>query len=463
MKKELAEKIEKIVGKENVLKSLEERKCYSFDARAHGAVPDLVIFPQSTLQVSEVLKLANEHKFPIIPRGQGSGVTGGAVSTCGGVVMVFTKMNKIKEIDKENLIAVVEPGVITYELQEEVKKYGLFYPPDPASHRYSTIGGNVAECAGGPNSLKYGVTRDYVLGLEVVLPTGEIMRTGVRTMKGVVGYDLTRLFVGSEGTLCVITEITLKLIPLPESKATILAFFREVEDAAKCVSEIIAEKVIPAVMEFMDKASVICSEKANPIGVPEDTGALLLIEVDGEKASVKSQVEKIVTLLKEKNASGFKVTEDPKEAENFWLARRTLSQATYNLNPIKIAEDVVVPRSKIPVLIRKLEELSEKLKIPILSFGHAGDGNFHVSIMIKDDPEELKKAESAVKTIFHETLKLGGTISGEHGIGILKSEYIDMELSKEALSVMAKIKKLFDPNNILNPGKIFPKYMDFSC
>lgn len=455
------EKIEKIVGRENILRSEEERKCYSFDARAEGVIPDLVIFPGSAREVSEVLKLANEYKFPIVPRGQGSGVTGGAVSTSGGVMMVFTRMNKIIEIDRENLVAVVEPGVITYELQEEVKKYGLFYPPDPASHKYSTIGGNVAECAGGPNSLKYGVTRDYVLGLEVVLPTGEIINTGVRTMKGVVGYDLTRLFVGSEGTLCIITKVILKLIPLPEAKATILAFFKEVEDAAKCVSRIIAQRIVPAVMEFMDRSSVLCSEKANPIGVPEGTGALLLIEVDGDKASVKSQVEKIVRLLKEENTFECKVTEDPKEAENLWLARRTLSQATYNLNPVKVAEDVVVPRSKIPILIRRLEALSERLGIPILSFGHAGDGNFHVSIMIKDDPRDWQKAEEAVREIFKETLNLGGTISGEHGIGILKSDYIDMELSKDALLAMAKIKRLFDPNNILNPGKIFPRYMRF--
>ncbi|MCX7857161.1 MAG: FAD-binding protein [Deltaproteobacteria bacterium] len=461
MNSRLIDKIREIVGKENVLISEEERKCYSFDARAHGSVPDLVIFPKSASQVSEVLKLANEHNFPVIPRGQGSGVTGGAVSISGGVVMVFTKMNRILEIDKENLIAIVEPGVITYEFQEEVKKHGLFYPPDPASHKYSTIGGNVAECAGGPNSLKYGVTRDYVLGLQVVLPTGEIIETGVRTMKGVVGYDLTRLFVGSEGTLCVITKIILKLIPLPESKATLLVFFREVEDAAICVSGIISARIVPAVMEFMDRASVICSEMANPIGIPEETGALLLIEVDGDEASVKAQVEKIIPILKEKKASEFRITYDPKESEALWLARRTLSQATYNLNPVKVAEDVVVPRSKIPILIRKLEVLSEELNIPILSFGHAGDGNFHVSIMIKDEPRDWEKAEKAVREIFKETIQLGGTISGEHGIGTLKSDYIDMELSREALITMAKIKKLFDPNNILNPGKIFPKYMKF--
>ncbi|MCS7280938.1 MAG: FAD-binding protein [Desulfobacterota bacterium] len=459
MERHLIEKIELAVGKENVLRTEEERKCYSFDARASGCVPDLVVLPTNAEAVSSVLKLANEYKFPVIPRGQGSGVTGGAIPVSGGVVMAFTRMRRIIEIDRDDLIAIVEPGVITYEFQEEVKKYGLFYPPDPASHKYSTIGGNVATCAGGPNSLKYGVTRDYILGLEVVLPTGEIINTGVRTMKGVVGYDLTRLFVGSEGTLGIFTKIILKLIPLPEAKATILAFFKEVEEAAKCVSSIIAARVVPAVVEFMDKASVICSEKANPIGVPENTGALLLIEVDGDPPSVKYQTEKIIRLIKESNASSFRVTDDPKEADHLWLARRTLSQATYNLNPVKIAEDVVVPRSKIPILIRKLEELGKRYQIPILSFGHAGDGNFHVSIMIRDDPEDYRKAEDAVKEIFKETLRLGGTLSGEHGIGVLKSEYIDMELSKEVLEKMAKIKKLFDPNNILNPGKMFPPYM----
>lgn len=459
MEREVIRRIQKIVGEENVLSLEEERRCYAFDARSEGKVPDLVVFPTNTNQVSEILKLANEFRFPVIPRGLGSGVTGGAVPTSSGVVLSFTKMNRILEIDRENLVAVVEPGVVTYEFQEEVKKFGLFYPPDPASHKYSTIGGNVANCSGGPNSLKYGVTRDYVLGLEVVLPTGEIMNTGCRTMKGVVGYDLTRLFVGSEGTLCVITKIILKLIPLPEGKSTILAFFKEVEDAAKCVSSIIASRIVPATLEFMDKASVLCSEMANPIGIPEGTGSLLLIEVDGDWPSVKYQTEKVVNILKESGAYEVRFTDDPKEAERLWTARRTLSQATYNLNPVKIAEDVVVPRSKVPALIRKLEALSQELNIPILSFGHAGDGNFHVSIMIKDNEEERKKAEIAVREIFRETLSLGGTISGEHGIGFLKSEYIDMELSKETLLTMAKIKRLLDPNNILNPGKIFPDYI----
>ena len=452
----IIDEIEQIAGKGNVLASLEDRRCYSYDARTDGVIPDLVVFPSSAQEVSQILILANNHLFPVIPRGQGTGLTGGSIPVYGGVVLVFTKMNRIVEIDTKNLMAVVEPGVITYMFQEEVAKYGLCYPPDPASYKYSSIGGNVAECAGGPNSLKYGVTRDYVIGLEIVIPTGEILNVGVRTMKGVVGYDLTRLFVGSEGTLGVITKINLKLIPLPEAKATTLALFRKVEDTAEAVSAIIAAKIVPSTIEFMDRASIRCSEQASPMGIPEDIEGLLLIEVDGESVSIESQAEKIRTVLSEHNAAEIKLTRDPKEAEKLWQARRVVSQATYNLNPVKVAEDVVVPRSNIPNLIRFLEQMEKKFGVPVLSFGHAGDGNFHVSIMIKDTPEDRHKAEGAVKEIFAETIRLGGTLSGEHGIGTSKASYLGMELSPEVMNTMKKIKRLFDPNNILNPGKIFP-------
>jgi len=456
MDNKIIEEIIKIVGKENVLTSVEDRKCYSYDARTDGATPELVVLPSCASDVSRILILANKHLFPIIPRGQGSGLTGGAVPLNGGVILSFTRMNKILEIDTKNLVATVEPGVITFLFQEEAAKYGLFYPPDPASYKYSSIGGNVAECAGGPNSLKYGVTRDYIIGLEVVKPTGEIMNIGVRTMKGVVGYDLTRLIVGSEGTLGVVTKIILKLLPLPETKATILALFGEVEDAAETVSAIIAARVIPSTIEFMDRASVICSEQANPMGLPEGIGGLLLIEVDGDARSIQIQAERVKQIAMENHAVQCTLTEDPKEADKLWQARRTLSQALYNVNPVKIAEDVVVPRSNIPALIRVLEQMGNRFGIPILSFGHAGDGNFHVNIMIKDTPEDREKAEEAVKEIFTETLRLGGTLSGEHGIGTSKAPYLGMELSPEVMETMKAIKKLFDPNNILNPGKIFP-------
>lgn len=455
MESKVIDEIRSIVGKDNVMDSMEQRQCYSYDARTDGIVPELIVFPSSAAEVSGILKLANRHGFPVIPRGQGTGLTGGAIPVVEGVVLVFTRMDRILELDTENLIAVVEPGVITFNLQQEAAKYGLFYPPDPASYKYSSIGGNVAECAGGPNSLKYGVTRDYVIGLEVVLPTGEILNTGVRTMKGVVGYDLTRLFVGSEGTLGVVTKITVKLAPLPEAKATILALFTEVEEAARAVSAIIAAKIIPSTIEFMDRASIRCSEKASPMGIPEEIGGLLLIEVDGNEEAVTPQVEKVKKILTSQKAARCDVTRDPAEADKLWQARRVLSQATYNLNPVKIAEDVVVPRSHIPTLIRTLEALEKKYQIPILSFGHAGDGNFHVSIMIKDTPEDRHKAEEAVKDIFAETVRLGGTLSGEHGIGTSKAPYLDMELSPEVIATMKSIKTLFDPNNILNPGKIF--------
>jgi glycolate oxidase len=451
----IIDEIIKIVGKENALTSLEERKCYSYDARTDGAIPDLVVFPSSANEVSQILILANTLHFPVIPRGQGSGLTGGSVPVKGGVVLTFTRMNKILEIDTKNLVAIVEPGVITFVFQEEVAKHGLFYPPDPASYKYSSIGGNVAECSGGPNSMKYGVTRDYVLGLEVVKPTGEIIATGVKTMKGVVGYDLTRLFVGSEGTLGVITKIILKLIPAPEAKATILALFKKVEDTAEAVSGIVAAKIVPSTIEFMDRASIRCSEQANPMGIPEDIEGLLLIEIDGNTDSIESLAEKIKTVLIAHNAAEVTLTQDPSEADKLWQARRVVSQATYNLNPVKIAEDVVVPRSNIPKLIRFLEEMGKKYGLPILSFGHAGDGNFHVSLMIKDTPEDYTKAHKAVEEIFSETIRLGGTLSGEHGIGTSKAPYLSMELSTEVIETMKSIKRVFDPNNILNPGKIF--------
>jgi len=451
----IIDEIIKIVGKENALISPEERKCYSYDARTDGATPDLVVFPTSAQDVSQILILANKYRFPVIPRGQGSGLTGGSIPLNGGVVITFTKMNRILEIDTKNLIAVVEPGVITFVFQEEVAKYGLFYPPDPASYKYSSIGGNVAECSGGPNSMKYGVTRDYVLGLEVVKATGEIINTGVKTMKGVVGYDLTRLFVGSEGTLGVITKIILKLIPAPEAKATILALFRQVEDTAEAVSGIVAAKIVPSTIEFMDHASIRCSEQANPMGIPEDIEGLLLIEIDGNADAIQALAQRIKVVLMEHNAADVKLTQDPIEADKLWQARRVVSQATYNLNPVKIAEDVVVPRSNIPTLIRFLEDNGKKHGIPILSFGHAGDGNFHVSLMIKDTKEDYAKAHTAVEEIFSETIRLGGTLSGEHGIGTAKAPYIGMELSPEVIETMRSIKAIFDPNNILNPGKIF--------
>jgi glycolate oxidase len=456
--KNLIRQIEDIVGKDNVLSSKEDLICYGYDATNLEALPNLVVFPGKVEEISAILKLANKHRFPVVPRGMGTGFSGGSIPVLGGIVLVMTQFNRIIEIDTENLVATVEPGVITGDLQKAAEKLGLFYPPDPASQLYCTIGGNVAECAGGPKAIKYGVTKDYVLGLEVVLPTGEIVHTGVRTMKGVVGYDLTKLFVGSEGTLGIITKIILKLIPMPEGKRTMMVVFRTVEDAATAVSRIISSKIVPSMLEFMDAASIRCVEDYLQIGLPRDAGALLLIEVDGDREILEKYIEKINRIALELNRYEMKIAADEKEIELLYSARKAISPASYRLNPTKMAEDITVPRNRIAAFIRESRKIAEERGLKIINFGHAGDGNIHTSIMINDKNEgEKEMAEAAIEEIFKLTLRLGGTLSGEHGIGITKAPYIGLELDPAAIEVMRKIKRVLDPNNILNPGKIFPK------
>lgn len=456
--KSIKEQICQIVGRENVYDDRETRICYSYDATNIKFLPDLIVFPQTARQISEILKLANSAHFPVIPRGAGTGFTGGTLPVEGGVVLVLTKMNKILKIDPDNLLAIVEPGVVTYDLQKEVEKIGLFYPPDPASLKSSTIGGNVAEGAGGPRAVKYGTTKDYVLGLEVVLPTGEIISTGVQTVKSVVGYDLTKLLVGSEGTLGIITKIILRLLPLPKAKRTMLAIFPTIESAAKAVSQTISSKIVPTTLEFMDNACIRCVEDYLHMGLPVEAGALLIIEVDGAPEALAGEMEEIKKICQQNSALEIKIANDNQEAEELWKARRAVSAAVVKLNPTKINEDVTVPRSRVPDILRRVQEISKKYNLIIVNFGHAGDGNIHVNILIdKKKPGEEERAQEAVKEIFAATLELGGTISGEHGIGITKAPYIAMELGDMGLEVMKRIKKAFDPNNILNPGKIFPE------
>jgi glycolate oxidase len=445
-----------IVGGDEILTSEADRSCYSYDARTTGTVADLVVFPRTADQVSAIVKLANEHGFPVIPRGAGTGMTGGSTPTDGGVVVVMTKFDRILEIDLDDLIAVVEPGVLNYDFQQEVERHGLFFPPDPASLKYSTLGGNVAECAGGPRAVKYGVTKDYVLGLEVVLPTGGIIETGTRTMKGVVGYDLTRLFVGSEGTLGIVTKITLRLLPLPDTRGTLLAIYPEIDGAASTVSQIIRSRIIPSGLEFMDAASIRCAEMFLQGGFPIDAGGLLLIEVDGPHKIIDDQIAQIRRICDAQGAREVRIARDTAEAEHLWETRRCISQATYAVNPVKVNEDVTVPRSKIPALVKGVEEIARRRDLQIMCFGHAGDGNIHVSVMIDRSDEDMKKAEMAVEDIFRLTLDLKGTLSGEHGVGTTKASYIDMEIGAEALDVMKRIKDTLDPKGILNPGKIFP-------
>jgi glycolate oxidase len=365
------------------------------------------------------------------------------------------RFNRILDIDIDNLIAHVEPFVITEVFQQEVEKVGLFYPPDPASADVSTIGGNVAECAGGLRGLKYGVTGDYVLGLTVVLPTGEIIKTGVETMKGVAGYDLTSLIVGSEGTLAVITSITLKLLPKPEAKKTMIVFFKGIETATRTVSNIIRGKVIPATLEFLDRMTIECVRPHIKFVMPDDTEAILLIEVDGSERVVMDDAERVREICMGSGSTGFMLATSKEEVEELWDARRKVSDSMLGLKPGKISEDVVVPRTRIPDLVIFLEELSHKYGLPIPAYGHAGDGNLHVNILLDNSHDERKKGEMVVRELLQRVVDLGGTITGEHGIGITKAQYMELEFSMPVINLMKQIKKLFDPNNVLNPGKIF--------
>lgn len=437
--------------------SPEDLVCYGFDASGIEISPSAVVWPDTTEDVVKVMKYAYENSISVVPRGAGTGMTAGAVPSKGAIIISFEKMKRILEIDTENLNVLCEPGVINGRLQRELEWKGLFYPPDPASMNFCTIGGNVAENAGGPRALKYGVTRDYVMEIESVLPNGEIMTTGVKTSKGVVGYDLTRLLTGSEGTLSVFTKIRLKILPLPEEVVTLLAIFNNLEASGDAVAKIISSKIIPRTLEFMDREAIAAIEKLKPVGLPKDAEAILLIELDGHPSAITKEAEKIVDICQQLGAE-IKKAEDEDARNQLWASRRAISPALYQIRPTKINEDIVVPRNMVTEMLKRLRKLSEESGIKIVNFGHAGDGNIHVNIMVdKADNDEYTKGLSLVEQIFKDTLSLGGTISGEHGIGLTKAGYIGMELSKKELEIMEAIKKVFDPKNILNPGKIFPK------
>ncbi len=435
----------------------EDLICYGFDASGLEASPSAVVWPANTEEVVRVIRYAYENNISVVPRGAGTGMTAGAVPSNGAVILSFEKMNRILEIDSENFDVLCEPGLINGKLQRELKWVGLFYPPDPASMNFCTIGGNVAENAGGPRALKYGVTKDYVMEIESVLPNGKIITTGVKTSKGVVGYDLARLLVGSEGTLSVFTKIRLKVLPMPEGIVTLLATFDNLESSGKAVSKIISSKIIPRTLEFMDHETIMAVENYKPVGLPDDVETILLIELDGHPAAITKEAEKIVDICR--NLGGeVEMAEDEDARDSLWAARRAISPALYHINPTKINEDIVVPRNMMSEMLKRLKKLSLESGIKIVNFGHAGDGNIHVNIMVdRANKEEYQKGLNLVEKVFHETLSLGGTISGEHGVGLTKANYIGMEISKTELEIMESIKKVFDPKNILNPGKIFPK------
>jgi len=449
--------IEAIVGPAHVLTSPEDRWCYAFDATDQAALPDLVIFPGSAAEISRILILANTHRFPVVPRGAGTGRSGGAVPIEGGAVLVLTRLNRILEINQQDLVAVVEPGVILSKLKAAVEEQGLYYPPDPASADFCSIGGNVAECAGGAVAVQYGVTRDYVLGLTVVLPYGEIIDTGTRTMKGVVGYDLTRLFLGSEGTLGVITKIILRLVAKPAARQTLAAGFGTLQAAAQAVSRILASGLAPTALEFMDRVTLRCVREMLPFAIPPAAAALLLIAVDGHPHDVEERAVRMAQFCREQGADPVLRARTPAEAGQLWQARKVISPALLKVKPHKISEDVAVPLGAIPDLITGLEELSRRRGLIIPCYGHAGDGNIHVNVLYdRHVPGEREALGPTVEDIFALVRRLNGTLSGEHGIGLTKAPYLGMELSPGAIALQKRIKKAFDPNHIMNPGKIFP-------
>jgi glycolate oxidase len=453
----LYRQLEKQVGKNHVTRNPEDLVCYSYDAApGRSYMPDAVVFAASEAQVAAVMKLAWDNRIPVIPRGSGSGMTGGAVPVKGGVVLALTRMNRILDIDTDNFTATVEPGVIVSHLHRAVEDQGLFYPPDPASSAVCTIGGNVGECAGGPRAVKYGVTRDYVLGLRAVLPSGEIIRTGVSTAKGVAGYDLTRLIVGSEGTLAVVTRITLRLLPKPACVATLAVCFDDMEKAAGAVAGIMRQAVIPRCVEYLDEASLFLVKDQLKFDLPDQAKALLILELDGDDATVAAHTARIKAFCQQSSALDIRLAADPSQAAALWEARKALSPILYKIANQKINEDIVVPISKIPDMVARIQAIQKDTGLTIVSFGHAGDGNIHCNIMYdKTDAAQGALAKKAVDDLFAATLELGGTITGEHGVGISKMDYLSWEIGKVEQGLMKQIKAVFDPRQILNPGKIF--------
>ncbi len=457
IKPEIVSQLQKIIGKEGVLTAKEDLNAYSYDGTTTWAhMPDVVVVPTTTEQVSQVLKLANENKVPVTTRGAGTNVSGGSIPIKGGIVLCTTRMYKILDINKTNLTATVEPGVILQDFNTALAKEGLFYPPDPQSFLGCTMGGTVAENAGGPYCVKYGVTKQYLLGLEVVLANGYVMHVGGVTVKNRTGYELVMLFTGSEGTLGVITKITVRLLPMPAASKTMMAVFDDMVAGGQAVSNIIGSGVVPAKIEFVDNFVIRRIEQMTPMGLPVDANALLLLMADGNPAAVEADTQQIVDILKKSGAKDVKVAKDADEAAAYWKMRSAGFAAVFGAAHTVLAEDVAVPRDKLGEFIKKLGEISEKTGFFIQYLGHAGDGNLHPSIFtdIRKE-EEFARAQAAMGEIFRAALSLGGVLSGEHGIGLEKQRFLKEAMDPVALDLMKKIKGILDPNNILNPGKIW--------
>ena len=459
MKNRLISDLKKSLPSSNVLGTLEERYAYAQDAtnvRKIESLPDAVVFVQTTQEVQSVIKIANKYRIPVICRGAGTNVVGACVVQHGGIILNFSKMNKIIEINKENMTAVVEPGVVLGDLQREVEKLGLFYPPDPSNLAVSTIGGSIAQSSGGAKSFKYGTTKDYIIDLKVVMADGEVLQTGSNTIKNATGYNLGSLFVGSEGTLGIVVEATLKLIPKPESKKVIMAYFDTIKDAVHAVNSIIDQKISPATIDFMDRNAVQTVEKFYPAGLLTDKDAALVIEIDGFKSAIKYQEKVITKILDISRASAIQVSHNEQEYEKIWTARRSSMGACAKLKPNVTTDDVIVPRENLEKLVLGIREICEKYRLDVCMVGHVGDGSVHPQIPINyKDEDEYRRYKLAKSEIYDLTAKLGGILSGEHGIGSEKRAHIHKVINSTALDYMRKVKRIFDPNNILNPYKIF--------
>jgi glycolate oxidase len=451
------EELVRLLGKDNVLIEREDLIPYSFDATAVlKQVPKVVVFPRTATEVSEVLKLALRHKVPVVARGSGTGLSGGSVPVPGSVVLCLVKMDKVIELDARNFTLRAQAGVLTQAIYDAADSAGLFYPPDPGSMKISTIGGNVAENSGGLRGLKYGVTRDYVMGLEVVMADGEICRLGNKCVKDVAGYSLKDLFVGSEGTLGVVTEVILKLLPKPAARQTLLATFSRMDAAAETVSAIIEAKIVPCTLEFLDSKTIRCVEDYAHVGLPLDADALLLIEVDGHPAAVADDAARVHELCTRHGATSVRRAADAAEAARLASARRSAFSALARVKPTTILEDATVPRSELANMIRFIQETGARHRLDIATFGHFGDGNLHPTFLTNErDADEMHRVELAMREIFTHALSLGGTITGEHGVGLAKKAFLLEQMGDSSYGLLRRIKRTLDPDNLLNPGKIF--------
>ncbi|MDR1320822.1 MAG: FAD-binding protein [Gracilibacteraceae bacterium] len=457
LSKELYKELAELLGKENVLSEPEDLLNYAFDATAAmpKQTPDLLVTPRTTEQVAGVIKLARQHGVPIYPRGSGTNLCGATIPLERGIVLMTLEMNKIIEVDPENLTAWVEPGVIIQSLNDAAAEYGLMYPPDPGTVTTATMGGSVSMCSGGLRGLKYGVTKHYVIGMEVVLANGEVLKWGGKTVKNVTGYDLTALFTGGEGTLGIMTKLLVKLNPIPEARKTLLAVFDDLDKAGNTISAIIRGKIIPATMEIMDNTTIRTVKKFTNADLPEDAEAVILIEVDGYREAVEREAALAEEICGRSGAVAVIAAKTDEERDRLWLARRNALPALAQVKPTTVLEDATVPRSQITAMLRAIRAIAHKYDLPIGTFGHAGDGNLHPTILTDvRDKEEMERVHKAVDEIFAAAVKLGGTLSGEHGVGLGKARYLPLEFGPVGVEVLRWVKEAFDPHYLFNPGKV---------